>query len=210
MPRGIGPQKSSFQDLTGKSFGLWKVMRRASNASCGRSKWLCRCKCGTERDVMSSHLVSGRTKSCGCNRPTGPRSPRYKHGLSGSSEHEIWMRMHTRCRSPGADAHLYHQKGIRVCERWNDFTKFLDDMGPRPSPYHSVGRIDGNKGYEPGNCRWETAKEQANNTTRNRFITFNGVSMTIAQWADYWGMPYSKLKWRLENWSVERAFDAAS
>lgn len=210
MPRGIGPQKSTFQDLTGKTFGSWTVIKRAPNAACGRSMWECKCVCGEVRAVMSSHLVAGRTKSCGCQRPTGTASPRFKHGLSGSSTHNIWMQMHGRCKPTAADAHLYYNKGIQVCERWNDFENFFCDMGPRPSPRHSIGRIDGNAGYEPGNCRWETAKQQANNTSRNKFIVFNGKSLTLAQWAELLGMPYSKLKWRVDNWPLERAFDAAA
>lgn len=93
--------------------------------------------------------------------------------------------MNRRCRPGGIDDHLYYGKGIRVCERWrSDFAAFLADMGPRPSPRHSIDRIDGSKGYEPGNCRWALSVTQANNTTRNILITIGGETMSVAQWAD--------------------------
>jgi hypothetical protein len=98
-------------------------------------------------------------------------------------------------------------KGISVCQRWQtDFLTFLADMGQRPSPEHSIERIDGKKGYEPGNCRWATAKEQARNKCNNRIIEFRGEKRCLAEWAEILGLSYSCLKIRLKKWSIERAF----
>lgn len=92
--------------------------------------------------------------------------------------------MNARCRGGGKDAHLYRDKGITVCDRWREsFANFLADMGPKPSPAHSIDRVDGSKGYDPANCRWALPIVQGNNTTRNVLITDGGVTKTAAQWA---------------------------
>jgi hypothetical protein len=85
------------------------------------------------------------------------------------SEYQAWMNMKDRCgRSTRRGAHNYVGRGIAVCDRWSgSFESFLADMGPKPSPVHSLDRIDNDKGYEPGNCRWATRDEQSRNTRRN-------------------------------------------
>lgn len=87
------------------------------------------------------------------------------HGLTHTTEHAIWRQMKQRCYNPRkSDYHLYGARGVRICDRWlNSFENFYADMGPRPSMGHSVDRIDGSKGYEPGNCRWATRTEQSRN-----------------------------------------------
>jgi hypothetical protein len=98
----------------------------------------------------------------------------------------------------------YGGRGIVVCERWDSFENFLADMGERATGL-TIERNDNNGHYEPGNCRWATPKEQANNTRRNIVITFRGETMTLAQWACSLGMDYHALYWRIENWTLERA-----
>lgn len=99
----------------------------------------------------------------------------------------------------------YGGRGIKICERWNDFYAFLSDMGPRPSPRHSIERNDNNGNYEPNNCRWATMKEQCRNRTTSRIVEFRGYSMSLAEAADIAGLPYTvvrarfyRLKWPLE------------
>lgn len=120
---------------------------------------LWRCDCGTEKRLPMIRVKSGNAKSCGCLR--------IKHGQGGrerSVEYVAWQAMRCRCAATkGRDYFTYKARGITVCERWRDFCNFLADMGPRPSPAHSVGRIDNDKGYEPSNCRWETAEQQQGN-----------------------------------------------
>ena len=139
------------------------------------------------------------------------------HGFSGKGrtpEYRSWEAMHTRCRKPSHNRYLhYGGRGIAVCDEWKSFEVFLRDMGLKPTRAHSLERIDVNDGYFAANCRWATAKEQANNQTRNVLLTVNGLTRTMAQWSEMpevlgvHGMSYNALKHRIRRlgWSPERA-----
>lgn len=192
-------------DMTGLLFGKLVVVRRDGNAPNGAAAWLCRCECGRERPIPGIELRSGRRKSCGCATRVGPR--RAEGPTRSSVEYKIWCGMIRRCCGDTAAWHRYGGRGIAICDRWrHDFGAFLSDMGPRPSPEHSIDRIDNDRGYEPGNCRWATRTEQANNTRSNRRLTFGGRSLTLAQWSRECGVPPSALAKRLRS---GRAVDAA-
>jgi hypothetical protein len=113
--------------------------------------------------------------------------------------------MRRRCTEPGWFRY-YGSRGIKVCDRWHDFKNFLADMGEPPQDgTWTLDRIDGSRGYGPGNCRWATSKEQARN--RRGQITFNGKTQPIIAWAEELGIPYSALKARINGgWTLERAF----
>lgn len=115
--------------------------------------------------------------------------------------------MRRRCNNPNTlDFPTHGGRGISVCKRWDDFAIFLLDMGRKPSPKHSIDRIDNNGNYEPSNCRWATTGEQAMNTRRTHFVTFNGETMCVKQWAKKLGMKYAKLNMRFHRkWSVRKA-----
>jgi hypothetical protein len=116
--------------------------------------------------------------------------------------------MKARCYRP-TKKHFakYGGRGVTVCDRWRDsFEMFLADMGQRPSAKHSLDRKDVNGNYEPSNCRWATKIEQANNTSRNKFIEFNGKTMTVSQWASSMGCAEQTLANRLKSgWPIEDA-----
>lgn len=147
--------------IDGKTFGRLFVVGAAHVGRDACRVRACICICGNFCYVSPRNLVSGMTKSCGClvKENSGP----IRHGLNKSPEHRIWVGMRSRCRDSGSkDYKWYGARGIKVCKRWNIFENFLADMGCRP-PGKSLDRINNEKGYSPNNCRWATAKQQANN-----------------------------------------------
>ncbi len=122
-------------------------------------------------------------------------------------EYRAWAGMRTRTRNPKCkDWHLYGGCGITICERWERFSNFSADMGPKPSPSHSLDRRDSNGNYEPSNCRWATAKEQARNwRSRNRVLSFAGENMPLSAWAERLNVRRELIRDRLaDNWTIER------
>lgn len=121
----------------------------------------------------------------------------------------VWRSMRDRCsRSKHRSYGLYGGAGIAVCERWQkSFWSFVADVGARPSPAHSLDRIDGSRGYEPGNVRWATQAEQLRNQKRNRRITFRGKTLCLSDWASETGINKCALRARIcvLGWSTERA-----
>lgn len=111
------------------------------------------------------------------------------HGMSGTPTHAVWLAMLQRCTDPKcANYPRYGGRGIKVCERWKSFANFIEDMDVRPSRFHQIDRMDNNGDYAPGNCRWSTAREQANNRRSNRLISFAGETRTLFQWAEHIGL----------------------
>lgn len=202
---------SNFLDLEGKKLGRLFVIETASSDRNG-IKWLCKCDCGNYTIALSRSLAKGTTTSCGCYGKEQRAKASKKHGHSGRSNadttptYKTWSSMKRRCKDKNHCNHAsYYDKGIKVCERWEDFTNFLEDMGERPEG-KTLDRIDGDKGYYKENCKWSTPKEQANNMNRNHFLEFNGEKLTISQWADKIGVKYVTLNTRIHRgWSVERA-----
>lgn len=135
------------------------------------------------------------------------------HGLSHLIEHPTWMRMRSRCNNPKNPKYpRYGGRGIRVCAEWEaSFERFYADMGPKPSPAHSIDRIDNNGNYEPGNCRWATNQQQARNQSRTRTFTAFGETRLFIEWLEIYGRNYSLVRSRLHlGWSLERALTEPS
>lgn len=153
-------------DLRNSRFGRLLVIEPAPKRHPGeRFKWLCRCDCGTMKAIAAHDLKVGDAVSCGCYRSEWNRLHKRTHGLYGTPEYFAWTHMVDRCENRNNPSYFrYGGRGITVCARWREsFQSFIDDVGKRPSNAHSLDRIDNSGNYEPSNCRWATAKQQANN-----------------------------------------------
>jgi hypothetical protein len=149
-----------------EKFGKLTIIEEVESKIFGRIKQryvLCKCDCGTFKKVQLNALKSNKTKSCGCLHKKVFNNK--KHLESYTKEYRTWIYMKTRCYNSNSQRyHMYGGRGITVCDRWlNSFENFLADMGRKPTPQHSIDRINVNGNYEPNNCRWATQVEQLNN-----------------------------------------------
>lgn len=198
------PTSLDASDYIGQVFGRLTVLGNANDLKGNKRKWKCRCSCGniTERGAYAIKIA--HVRSCGCLE----REARFRHGYSDSPEYSCWNSMIQRTTNPNSVKYSYYGgSGISVCPEWCDsFIAFFIYIGPRPTPKHEIDRYPNKKGnYEPGNVRWATRKQQTRNTSRNRMITFNGVTQCIADWAALLGIKWGTLKLRLNKWPLERA-----
>jgi len=133
-----------------------------------------------------------------------------KHGLSYTPEYRVWQTMRLRCHEPTNPAFPnYGGRGITVCDRWrNSVETFIADMGPKPSAKHEIDRIDNNRGYEPGNCRWVLRSENDRNRRSNRLITYQGETLAMVAWCERLGLTPTAVAKRLRaGWTVEKALE---
>jgi len=150
-------------DISGKRFGRLKVIEYA-----GTSAWLCKCDCGKEKIMRSYSLRKMGIISCGCYSAELARKRKFIHGYQGTPEFRAWCAMKSRCTNSNLPKwERYGGRGIKVAKEWQtDFMAFYNHIGKRPSPTHSLDRINNDGNYEPGNVRWATKSEQAFNRCR--------------------------------------------
>jgi len=198
------PTTPSFKNLTGNRFGMLVVLQYAGTVK-SHSQWNCQCECGNLVTKPGRHLLSGATRTCGCINAERAGNNFRTHGMRKSAEYRAWAGMLKRCRDKSLAN--YGGRGIAVCQRWADsFEAFFADMGTRPTPQHSIDRIDNDGNYEPSNCRWATKLEQGLNRRTNRIIEFDGRAMTVSQWESEMGYPTRLIDTRLRRgWTIERA-----
>jgi len=201
------------RSLVGCRYGRLSVLSLSHVVPKRGAVWDCKCSCGAVVKATTGHLQSGDKKSCGCfnrDQKTEQCRSRSSHGHATRREQSAtyiaWCNMHSRCRKESPDASRYFDRGIVVCERWNDFRLFLADMGERPKGL-TLDRKDNDKGYEPLNCEWRPWRTQQNNKSDNHILNIKGERITMADAARRFGITYSTLRSRLNilGWSDEKA-----
>jgi len=178
-------------NLIGKRFGRWTVVSRYPiKSKNGSICWNCVCLCGQKRIIRSSSLKSSATKSCGCLKVDKVKVQNKTHGLSESKEYSIWKAMRMRCNNPDHPSYKnYGGRGIKVCKRWNkSFSAFISDIGKRPSPKHTIERINNDGNYCPENCCWATRDRQSRNSRQTHLITYAEKTQCITDWAKEWNI----------------------
>jgi hypothetical protein len=201
----------------GERNALLVAVRFSHRDKWGANYWLFKCDCGEETCQRPDYVKRGRVLSCGCyreERASERMAARSTHGHSSggklTSEYNSWRNMRDRCRYPSSDNwDMYGGRGIKVCERWDtSFENFLADMGPKPTPKHTIGRKDQDGNYEPGNCEWETIPQQNRNRRDNRMVMFGGRELTLAEACREMGIPRNRVDARLRyGFTVEEALE---
>lgn len=205
-------QACMLPEMVGNTFGRWIVLEQVARPGRKTGRWFrCLCDCGQEGIVRGDQLRNGTSRSCGCLsseiHADLARRLRLTHGGRKSPEYQVWIQMLQRCKNPrNRNYKNYGGRGITVCERWRDFSAFMEDMGSRPHAGLTIERKDNNRGYTAENCIWGTREEQANNSRHNRLITFNNQTLTVSQWAALLGMKSTVIINRLRiGWPEELA-----
>lgn len=204
-------RKADYDAKVGDRYGMLVLAEKkmAVMAGYSRQAFVCRCDCGNTKIFSTRHLISGQMKSCGCNKSKAARDRATKHGLSETSLYKTWLSMRGRCHRPTEQSYKdYGGRGISVCDEWrNDFQAFAAYVGAKPTQLHSLDRIDNNGNYEPGNVRWATRIEQANNRRSSTAVEFNGQVKTLTEWSESTGIHPYTIHTRIRDlgWSIEKA-----
>lgn len=203
----------------GKVFSELEIIEFSHIGKHREKHYLCRCKCGNEKVINFDNLRKGMTRSCGClnkkflTKLNGFKKEHiFKHGMTNTPEYNAWKQMRRRCIDISCkDYKAYGKRGINVCDRWmKSFSNFYNDMGRRPSPKHTIGRIDNDGDYCPENCRWESNIEQQRNKSNTLFYLYKGEKRTIGEIADDIGVSYKSLyeKIRRRGMSIDQCIQS--
>lgn len=196
-------------DWIGKKFNKLTVLdiERVQQGKYVRWMWTCKCDCGNVKKIRGEYVVSGHTKSCGCNVLNNKSA--MTHGESKTRLHMIWARMRERCSKTLTSPHKrYAGRGIKVCKEWDNYEAFASwAMSNGYNDTLSIERINNNWGYCPENCKWIERGLQARNRRTTMWVEYNGERMSLAEACEIAGMPYKQVFARIRymDWSVEDA-----
>lgn len=199
----VRPFNTEVKDLRNRKIGRLLVLEFVGVVK-KHATWRCVCDCGKEHLATTGNLNRMKAPSCGCWSAELASARLKTHGETHSVEFRIWGGIKTRTTNPNDPGYEnYGARGIVMSEDWlNSFETFLRDMGRRPSPKHSIDRIEVNGPYSKENCRWATGKEQARNRRSNRRIEYSGETLTVAEWNERLGFKRGVLGQRLlAGWS---------
>jgi len=205
----------NFIDLTGQRFFRWVVLKFdckiKTKGGYEKLKWLCKCDCGNIVSVVGQNLKRGISKSCGCYNSEVLSKRSRIHGESKTRLYNTWIHIRDRCHNcNNARYKDYGGRGIKVCDEWrNSYVNFRNwSLTNGYKENLTIERINNDCDYCPNNVTWIPLYEQAKNTRQNNFITYNGKTQILSEWAIELGVKREILKDRIKryNWSVERAF----
>lgn len=177
-------------DLVGRKFFRLTVVEFAGVIN-GTSRFRCVCDCGVEKIIRSNNLMSGDAKSCGCwNRE---RITNQTKGLNilNNKLYRVWGDMKSRCNNPNDTCFKnYGGRGITVCSEWNESSELFGEwaLSNGYAKGLTIDRIDNNGNYSPDNCKWSTKGEQGRNQRSNVFVTINGITKILPDWAAEWNL----------------------
>jgi hypothetical protein len=157
-------------DVVGQRYGRYLAIAKSDKRTkANKQMVLCKCDCGTEREVVVNNLRSGLTTSCGCWKDEKTSERMKKHGFSKTTMYYRYNQMIYRCYIPSHQEYKnYGIRGIKVCERWLESVEnYIEDMGFPPFKEAQVDRIDNNAGYSKENCRWATPQENSLNKRKS-------------------------------------------
>lgn len=188
-------------DITDKKYGLLTVISRDFDFKDQKhTKWICKCECGNIKSIYKDALISGKTKSCGCQMYKGKKGINSTHGMSNTRIYHEWISMRKRCKPNTRDSKNYFDRGISVCDEWKSdfmaFYKWAIENGYNDSL--TIDRIDNNKGYFPNNCRWMPIEMQQSNKTNNVYFDYNGKKYCLRGLCEDKGFPYKTAHRRMQ------------
>lgn len=195
----------------GDRFSRLVILRQSKRE--GEPRWICRCDCGDEKEILDRSLKNGHTRSCGCihreravrlgqGKRTHGHSPKPNGKQQLTAEYQAWRSMRRRVLDPTSSSYKdYGGRGITICQRWLIFENFLADVGLKPDPSFTLERRDNNGPYSPENCYWASRTTQGRNKRNNVRVTIDGVTRTISEWAEVSGIKAGTLQQRVKyNW----------
>lgn len=192
----------TFKDFSNSKIGMLKIWKRVEGVVLTKFKriaWSFSCDCGNSGIIDSGSLIRGKDH-CGCQTFSRKSKAKTIHGMVGTPEYKSWQGILERCYNPKIRSYnRYGGRGISVCDEWkSSFERFYSYIGPKPSPKHSIDRIDNNGNYEPGNIRWANQTVQCRNRSTLRFITIDGVTNCASVWLEKFGISRTTFMRRLK------------
>lgn len=200
-----------YKDISGQKFGRLTALYKLRNYHKHGSYWLCACECGNFKEVYLGSLTSGATTSCGCYHKEISKNVNLKHGKRHTRLYKIWKGIKQRCyNSNNTYYRNYGGRGIIICDEWlRNFINFYDwAILNGYNDNLTIDRINNDGNYEPNNCRWATAKQQARNRSYCKYFTHNGKTHCIKEWCEILNLNYKTISTRLSrNWTIQKALE---
>lgn len=200
--------------FAGQKFTRWTVVSKSKSIRYvnGTSVpiWLCKCDCGSTKEVRAVHLRSGKSGSCGCLQKEIAAETSFKHGEHNAPMYVVWVALLQRCENPKNKSYKnYGARGITVCPEWHDYAIFHRDMAPAYQNGLTIDRKNNDQGYSPENCRWVSNKVNCRNRPKVLMVDWQGISLPLNDLAERYGIKQHTLysRYRLKGWPLEKSLN---